>query len=122
MASFTSDGVRIAYDDVEPPGGGERTVVLIHGFVSNRNEGWKRTGWYQAFERRRMRVIALDQRGHGESEKLYEPQAYDRDKLAGDVLALMDHLGVRRAEVFAIPWAPAPRSRSPWRPRTASRT
>lgn len=100
MASFTSDGVSIAYDDVTPAGGAERTIVLIHGFASNRNEGWKRTGWYSAFERRRMRVIALDQRGHGESAKLYEPQAYEREKLAGDVLALMDHLGVGRADLF----------------------
>jgi pimeloyl-ACP methyl ester carboxylesterase len=100
MASFTSDGVQIAYDDISPAGGAERTVILIHGFVSNRNEGWKRTGWYQAFERRRIRVIALDQRGHGESAKLYEPEGYGRDKLAGDVLALMDYLGVPRAEVF----------------------
>ena len=79
MASFTSDGVQIAYDDIAPPGGAERTIVLIHGFASNRNEGWKRTGWYAAFERRRMRVIALDQRGHGESAKLYEPQDYERE-------------------------------------------
>lgn len=100
MASFTSDGVRIAYDDLAPPGGGERTIVLIHGFASNRLEGWKRTSWYSAFDRRRARVIALDQRGHGESEKLYDPAAYTRDKLAGDVVALMDHLGVRRADVF----------------------
>ena len=99
MASFISDGVTIAFDDIGPPHSG-RTIVLIHGFASNRNEGWKRTGWYQAFERRRMRAIALDQRGHGESQKLYEPEAYGREKLAGDVLALMDHLGVRRAEVF----------------------
>ena len=99
MASFTSDGVHIAYDDIAPPGA-ERTIVLIHGFVSNRNEGWKRTGWYTAFERRHMRVIALDQRGHGESAKLYEPQAYAREKMAGDVLALMDHLGVRHADLF----------------------
>lgn len=100
MASFTSDDVQIAYDDITPPGGAERTIVLIHGFVSNRNEGWKRTGWYSAFERRRVRVIALDQRGHGESAKLYEPEAYGREKMAGDVLALMDHLGVRRADLF----------------------
>jgi pimeloyl-ACP methyl ester carboxylesterase len=100
MASFTSDGVRIAYDDVSPAGGAERTIVLIHGFASNRNEGWKRTGWYQAFERRRVRVIALDQRGHGESEKPHQPEAYRREKLAGDMLALMDHLGVPRADVF----------------------
>jgi pimeloyl-ACP methyl ester carboxylesterase len=47
-----------------------------------------------------MRVIALDQRGHGESAKLYDPQAYERERLAADVLNLMDHVGVDRAHVF----------------------
>jgi pimeloyl-ACP methyl ester carboxylesterase len=100
MASFTSDGVTIAYDDIIPPGAGDRAILLIHGFASNRNEGWRRTGWYGAFERRGTRVIALDQRGHGESEKLYDPQAYARDKLAADAFALLDHLGIGRADVF----------------------
>lgn len=100
MASFLSDGVQIAYDDISPAGGADRAIVLIHGFASNRNEGWKRTGWYAAFERRRTRVIALDQRGHGESAKLYEPQAYERERLAADVLNLMDELGVERADMF----------------------
>ena len=100
MTTFLSDGVSIAYDDITPPGGAQRTVVLIHGFASNRNEGWKRTGWYTAFERRGFRVVALDQRGHGESEKLYEPQAYERERLAADVLSLMDQCGVERCEVF----------------------
>ena len=67
MASFTSDSVQIAYDDISPavPAGGgstDKTIVLIHGFASNRIEAWKRTGWYAAFERRGFRVIALDQR------------------------------------------------------------
>jgi pimeloyl-ACP methyl ester carboxylesterase len=100
MASFISGGVQIAYDDITPAGGADRTIVLIHGFASNRIEGWKRTGWYAAFERRRTRVIALDQRGHGESAKLYEPQAYERERLAADVLNLMDELGVERADMF----------------------
>ncbi|HEX3366908.1 alpha/beta hydrolase [Phenylobacterium sp.] len=100
MASFLSDGVQIAYDDITPAGGADRTIVLIHGFASNRVEGWKRTGWYAAFERRLTRVIALDQRGHGESAKLYDPQAYERERLAADVLNLMDELGVERADMF----------------------
>ncbi|HEY8614976.1 alpha/beta hydrolase [Phenylobacterium sp.] len=101
MASFTnSDGVTLAYDDIQPPGGAERTILLLHGYTSNRAEGWRRTGWYGAFERRRMRVIALDQRGHGESAKLYEPEAYTREKLAGDVLALLEHLDVGRVDLF----------------------
>jgi pimeloyl-ACP methyl ester carboxylesterase len=100
MASFTHDGALLAYDDITPAGGAERTILLLHGFTSNRGEGWRRTGWYGAFERRRMRVIALDQRGHGESAKLYDPEAYAREKLAADALALLDHLEVGRADVF----------------------
>lgn len=99
MPTFTSDGVEIAYDDVQPSGA-ERTIVLVHGFSSNRKEGWKRTGWYTAMERRRIRCIALDQRGHGESAKLYDSSQYTVDRLAGDVLNLMDHLGVERTNLF----------------------
>jgi pimeloyl-ACP methyl ester carboxylesterase len=101
MAKFaSSDGAEIAFDDISPPGGGSRAVLLVHGFASNRNEGWRRTGWHGAFERRGLRVIAIDQRGHGESAKLYEPEAYTRDLMAGDVLALMDHLGLGRVDLF----------------------
>lgn len=99
MPSFTHEGVTLAYDDVSPAGGSGQAIVLVHGFSSNRKEGWRRTGWYDVLQRRGMRVVALDQRGHGESEKLYEPDAYARGKLASDVLALMDHLGLERADL-----------------------
>ena len=68
MDFTTSDGLSVSYDDIAPEGY-ERAILLVHGFASNRNEGWKRTGWYAALERRRFRVIALDQRGHGQSGK-----------------------------------------------------
>src|SRR4051812_30352091 len=100
MPSFTTDGVSLAYDDITPAGGAERTILLLHGFTSNRDEGWRRTGWYGAFERRRTRVVALDQRGHGESANLYDPEAYTRQKLAADAVALMDHVGLQRADLF----------------------
>jgi pimeloyl-ACP methyl ester carboxylesterase len=100
MATFISQGLELAYDDVVPAAGAERTIVLVHGFTSNRNEGWRRTGWYAAFERRRVRCIALDLRGHGQSAKPHEPQAYERAALAGDVIALLDHLDLRRADLF----------------------
>jgi len=99
MPRFTSDGLELAYDDIAPPGH-ERTILLVHGFASNRNEGWRRTGWYGAFERRRIRCIALDQRGHGESAKPHEAEAYARERLAGDVLALIDHLGLNQVDLF----------------------
>ena len=100
MPEATLNGVTIAYDDLAPPGPPERTILLLHGFASNRNEGWKRTGWYQALARRGCRIIAMDQRGHGESMKSHDPADYGREAMAADAIALLDHLGVRRPEVF----------------------
>ncbi len=96
MAQFTSGGLTLAYDDI----GAGRPIVLLHGFASNRNEMWRRLGWYGAFERKGMRVIAPDLRGHGESAKPHEPDAYDRRALVGDVFALMDHLQIARAHLM----------------------
>jgi pimeloyl-ACP methyl ester carboxylesterase len=98
MAAFSHGGMSIAYDDTGPREG--RPVVLIHGFASNRTENWRRLGWYGAFERRRIRCIALDCRGHGESAKPHEPDAYSRDAMAGDITALLDYLGVERADLM----------------------
>src|SRR5437660_5769708 len=94
MPEFESGGVKIAYDDI---GSGEgRPMLLVHGFASNRKENWQRLGWYGALERKRVRYVALDCRGHGESAKPHDPAAYGRSGLAGDVLALADHLAIER--------------------------
>ena len=83
MATFESGGLTLAYDDIGGPGEG-RPIILVHGFTSNRKENWQRLGWYGAFERRRIRMIAMDCRGHGESAKPHDPAAYGRDAMAGD--------------------------------------
>jgi len=101
MATFTSGDVTIAYDDIGPREGG-RPIVLLHGFSSNRNENWKRLGWYGAFERKNIRFVAPDMRGHGESSKPHEPAAYAREKLVGDVFALLDHLNIAKADVMGF--------------------
>ncbi len=98
MSTWTApDGVSIAYDDTGGPGA---PMLLIHGFSSNRQEAWKRTGWYAAFAQRGQRVVALDLRGHGESGKPHDPAAYGRDVLLGDIVGLLDHLGVEWANVL----------------------
>lgn len=101
MPSFRpASGIEIAYDDVGGPD--LRAVVLVHGFSSNRNEGWKRTGWYAALDQRKERLIALDLRGHGQSTRSHDPADYGQDAMAGDIVALMDHLGVRRASLIGF--------------------
>jgi pimeloyl-ACP methyl ester carboxylesterase len=96
MAQFQSGGLTLAYDDI---GSGD-CIVLIHGFSSNRDENWQRVGWYGTIERKRMRLLALDVRGHGESAKPHDAAAYSSTALVGDIIALMDHAGVSRAHMM----------------------
>ena len=90
MATFDSGGLSIAYDDIAADAAS--TVVLVHGFATSRAENWRRLGWYGAFERKGYRIVALDLRGHGESDKPHDPTAYGGGALVGDIIGLMDHL------------------------------
>src|SRR5229473_7621784 len=96
MASFKNGDVEIAYLD---EGEGE-PVVLVHGFASTKEVNWVATGWVSTLNKAGRRVIALDNRGHGASSKLYEPAAYHSATMAEDVRALLDHLGLARADVM----------------------
>jgi pimeloyl-ACP methyl ester carboxylesterase len=96
MPSFIHDGVEIAFLD---EGEGE-PVVLVHGFASNKEVNWVAPGWIATLTRAGRRVIALDNRGHGASTKLYEPAAYHSSVMAEDVRSLLDHLRLPRADVF----------------------
>jgi pimeloyl-ACP methyl ester carboxylesterase len=96
MPSFTHDGVEISYID---EGSGD-AIVLVHGFASNKEVNWVSTAWVSTLTRAGRRVIALDNRGHGQSSKLYDAAAYHSEKMAGDVAALLDHLGLARADIM----------------------
>jgi pimeloyl-ACP methyl ester carboxylesterase len=96
MASFKNGDVEIAYFD---EGEGD-PIVLIHGFASNREVNWMYPGWVSTLTAAGRRVIALDNRGHGQSTKLYDPAGYHTGKMAEDARALLDHLGIARADVF----------------------
>ncbi len=96
MATFISDGLKLGYDDL----GIGAPALLVHGFASNRAEGWRRTGWYGALERRGARVVALDLRGHGESDKPHEASAYGRAAIATDVVRLMERLDLRDVDLI----------------------
>ncbi len=101
MARFTSDGLALAYDEFGSADA-RKAIVLVHGFSSNKYENWKRMGWYDAIAGKGLRGLALDCRGHGESDKPHDPAKYGRRAMAGDVIALMDHAGIERAHVLGF--------------------
>jgi pimeloyl-ACP methyl ester carboxylesterase len=88
-----SDGLKIHYETF---GAGE-PIVLVHGWGSSIKGNWANTGWIEALRPTR-RVVALDVRGHGESDKPHDQSAYSYAAMSRDVLAVMDHLGIAKAD------------------------
>ena len=96
MPSFHHGAVEIAYLD---EGEGD-PILLVHGFASSKNVNWVYPTWVSELKKNGRRVVALDNRGHGDSAKLYDPEAYHIGIMAGDVVALMDHLNIPRADIM----------------------
>jgi pimeloyl-ACP methyl ester carboxylesterase len=96
VQTFLSDGIRIAFLD---EGAGD-PVLLIHGFASSARYNWIDPGWVSLLTRNGYRVVAFDNRGHGDSEKLYDRALYSAALMAEDARRLLDHLSIPRADVM----------------------
>ena len=94
MPHATNQGVRIHYR-VEGEG---PALVLQHGF-SWSMEGWARHGYVDAL-RPHHRLILVDARGHGGSDKPHEVSAYELSLHVGDIVAVLDALGVPAAHFW----------------------
>jgi pimeloyl-ACP methyl ester carboxylesterase len=92
----TLRGLRFHYREYGQPGA--RPLVLLHGVASN-SRIWITTA---PLLTQRFRVLALDQRGHGESDK--PDGGYDFASVAGDVAAFIDELGLERPVVGGHSW------------------
>jgi pimeloyl-ACP methyl ester carboxylesterase len=92
---FTNEGLKLHY---EVHGKGA-PVLLLHGGTVSFERNFAMFGWIEALNARGMQVIGLDFRGHGKSDKPHEVAAYGTTNLAGDVLALLDHLKLRRVAI-----------------------
>lgn len=98
--TFDSDGVSLSFFDERPGGAEAEPVLLIHGFASNAATNWVDTGWVAELLSHGYRVIAFDNRGHGQSEKLYAIEDYGSPLMAEDARRLLDHLAIPRAHVI----------------------
>src|SRR5262252_5357627 len=92
---FDSDGVRLHFEVHGPDDG--TPIVLVHGFASDYRLNWVGTRWQETLTTDGFRVIGLDCRGHGHSDKPHDEAAYAVDLMTGDVVRLLDHLGVDEA-------------------------
>lgn len=96
LQHFQSGSLQIAYTD---QGDGD-PVLLIHGFASNIRANWGDPGWISLLKREGYRVIAIDNRGHGASDKPRDVASYALINMVEDARALLDHLGLERADVM----------------------
>lgn len=97
---FESDGLRIHYELHGPEDG--RPIVLVHGFASHYRLNWVGTRWQDTLTNAGFRVIGLDCRGHGDSDKPHDSTAYVVSRMARDVLNLLDHLEIDRADYLGF--------------------
>lgn len=92
---FESDGFQIYFEIF----GEGKPIILVHGWGSDLKHNWVDTGWIETLQSVRQ-VIALDCRGHGQSDKSYDQKVYSYNIMARDVLHLMDHLNIEKADLF----------------------
>jgi pimeloyl-ACP methyl ester carboxylesterase len=92
---FDSDGVRLHYEVHGPEDGAP--LVVVHGFASDYRLNWVGTRWQEALVGAGFRVLGLDCRGHGHSDKPHDSAAYAIGIMGRDVTRLLDHLEVPAA-------------------------
>jgi pimeloyl-ACP methyl ester carboxylesterase len=92
---FESDGLRIHYKIF----GEGKPLILVHGWGADIERNWVETGWVETLRPLRQ-VIALDVRGHGDSSKPHDQALYGYATMARDVVHLMDHLRIEKADIF----------------------
>ena len=96
-----SDGIRLAFERAGPLTDWKsgRPVVLVHGFGSSAKQNWKDTGWFDSLLAAGCALVAMDCRGHGASDKPHDENAYGHERMAEDVLSVMDAAGLKSADL-----------------------
>lgn len=94
MPFVDNHGISIHYE-IEGDG---PPLVLQHG-ATDSLQSWYGRGYVDALERGN-RLILIDARGHGKSGKPHDPEAYAIEQMAGDVVAVLDHLGITKTRYF----------------------
>ncbi len=72
-----------------------KPVLLVHGFIVNSNS-WKRAALYTDLLINGFKVILLDMRGNGKSDRPHNTASYENDAEAKDIMQLMEELKIKQ--------------------------
>jgi pimeloyl-ACP methyl ester carboxylesterase len=97
-ASFVNspDRTRIAYDVT----GEGPAIILLHGGGHTR-QNWHDVGYVKRLQGN-FKVITMDIRGNGESDKPTDPTDYTTEKMGQDILAVADACGVEQFTIWGF--------------------
>jgi alpha-beta hydrolase superfamily lysophospholipase len=98
MPALRVDDIALDYD----VRGGGAPIVLLHGFTSSHAGNWGRRGWIDLLADNGFRVVGLDFPSHSESERVYDASRVTTDRLAAEVVAVLDHLDIERPDLFGF--------------------
>lgn len=93
MPYAENEGVKIHYEVDGTPG--KPAIVFQHGFLG-RLQAWRDRG-FVALLKDDFHLLLVDARGHGQSDKPHDPEAYDMRNRVIDITSVMDAEGVRQA-------------------------
>lgn len=94
MPYFDNKGIKIYYE-IE---GNGPDLLMIHGFTSSIEWNWRLTNWDEVLKKEN-RLILIDCRGHGKSDKPLTPDQYGPN-MVDDITNLLKHLSIEKANFF----------------------
>ncbi len=94
MPYADNHGIRIHYQTE-----GEGPPLVLHHWSLATMDSWYEHGYVSALKDD-YRLIPLDARGHGASDKAHRPEDYELKKQVEDIVAVLDDLGIAQAHFF----------------------
>jgi pimeloyl-ACP methyl ester carboxylesterase len=94
MPYANNRGIRIYYQTE-----GEGPPLVLHHWSLATLDSWYDYGYVSGLKND-YRLILLDARGHGASDKPYRPEAYELKKRIEDIVAVLDDLGIAQTHFF----------------------
>jgi pimeloyl-ACP methyl ester carboxylesterase len=94
------DGIRIYFED----DGGDGAAVVLHGGFLDSTDEVRESRIAQALPAHEFRLIYVDHRGLGRSDKPHDPDAYAMPVRVADAVSVLDELGIERTHFIGMSW------------------